>query len=101
MTTTTSDLGYVPGYHGAGPLTTVFTTPDFCAVSPLNTSSRNGTASTDVTPSESLLDRHRHTAALEPGVHAAKVSLIIRLQFRFLLARNMSDRLQQGLRLPE
>ncbi|KKY39635.1 hypothetical protein UCDDA912_g00339 [Diaporthe ampelina] len=31
MTTTTSDLGYVPGYHGAGPLTTVFTTPDFCA----------------------------------------------------------------------
>ncbi|KAL1852753.1 hypothetical protein Daus18300_012084 [Diaporthe australafricana] len=31
MTTTTSDLDYVPGYHGAGPLTTVFTTPDFCA----------------------------------------------------------------------
>ena len=41
---------YAIGFHGAGPLTTVFTTPDFCAViSPLNRSSWNGTASTDVT----------------------------------------------------
>ncbi|KAI3399599.1 hypothetical protein diail_6238 [Diaporthe ilicicola] len=31
MTTTTSDSDIVSGYHGAGPLTTVFTTPDFCA----------------------------------------------------------------------
>ncbi|KAJ0119029.1 hypothetical protein J7T55_013264 [Diaporthe amygdali] len=31
MTTTTSDSDTVSGFHGAGPLTTVFTTPDFCA----------------------------------------------------------------------
>lgn len=80
MTTTTSVTTYLSGYHGAGPLTTVFTTPDFCAVStPKHTSPSNGTASTDVTPIESLLDKHRHTAALEPDMHAAKVSPTIRV----------------------